>query len=107
MQIRCPTFLYIFLHKFSRNYIVSRMKRIFKEGKAIDSNRSATAVLMLECIVSEQNPDFCCIYGKHLCIRQILLFVNMLGPYLINVIGTIKESIQDIQNHCHMLSTLF
>lgn len=34
---------------------------------------------MLECIVSEQNPDFCCIYGKHLCIRQILLFVNMLG----------------------------
>lgn len=65
LQIRCPTFLYIFLHKFSRNYIVSRMKRIFKEGKAIDSNRSATAVLMLECIVSEQNPDFCCIYGKH------------------------------------------
>lgn len=62
---------------------------------------------MLECIVSEQNPDFCCIYGKHLCIRQILLFVNMLGPFLINVIGTIKESIQDIQNHCHMLSTLF
>lgn len=31
LQIRCPTFLYIFLHKFSRNYIVSRMKRIFKK----------------------------------------------------------------------------
>lgn len=48
LQIRCPTFLYIFLHKFSRNYIVSRMKR---RGRAIDSNRSATVVLMLECIL--------------------------------------------------------
>lgn len=33
LQIRCPTFLYIFLHKFSRNYIVSRMKRIFKKKR--------------------------------------------------------------------------